>query len=146
MMIAIAFSISSVSFAEEQNQVEVYSTQGVPQNSDLNASAPKRGSVESLEINEDNYGSGGLPSVQMSEFEMWVEKKMFEIVELLQTFAQPFAIVIFIGSALMSLVGAFGNSSLVGKGLIGMILAIIMYAVVLSAPELLDRANTWLYE
>jgi hypothetical protein len=87
---------------------------------------------------------GGLPKTTIEDAENWVDRKGFELIHLLQKFAQPFAIIIFILSAFTSLVGAFGNSHLVGRGFFGMFIAVIMYAVALYAPELMDAAVGWL--
>lgn len=87
--------------------------------------------------------NAGLPNVHVEQASQFVEEKGFDIISFLQRFVQPFAIIIFIFCALLSLIGAFGNASWVGKGIVGMAIAIIMYAVVLYAPELLDFFASW---
>lgn len=82
--------------------------------------------------------------VTIQEAEKWAERKGFELVHLLQKVVQPFAIIIFIISAFMAMAGGFGNSQLVGRGLWGMTIAVIMYAVVLYAPEIMDSVLSWL--
>lgn len=82
--------------------------------------------------------------VTIQEAEKWAERKGFELVHLLQKVVQPFAIIIFIISAFMAMAGGFGNSQLVGRGLWGMTIAVIMYAVVLYAPEIMDSVLGWL--
>lgn len=80
----------------------------------------------------------GLPTASTDEISQWTERKGFEIIGLLQKFVQPFAIVIFIGCAIITLIGAFGNGKLVSKGLLGLFISLIMYVVVLYAPEIMD--------
>ncbi|PLS19669.1 hypothetical protein CVD28_04435 [Bacillus sp. M6-12] len=87
---------------------------------------------------------GQTERVTIGEAEKWAERKGFEVVHLLQKVVQPFAIIIFILSAFMSLAGSFGNSQLVGRGIFGMFIAVIMYAVVLYAPEIMDSVLGWL--
>lgn len=151
VIIAILFSYASVVFAETPGQNSgVYSTQGLtntttPAESNSQVQNRLSGKVEDLEITPENMSTGGIPNVQIEQAKKWVEKKGYQIVDLLQTFVQPFAIVIFILCALLSLLGAFGSSSMVFKGIVGMMIAVIMYAVVLAAPELLDLAIAWLH-
>lgn len=95
---------------------------------------------ETAQINS----TASLPSVTIDDAESWIERKGFELIGLLQKFVQPFAIIIFILSAFVSLAGAFGNSQLIGRGILGMFIAVIMYAVVLYAPEILDGILGWL--
>lgn len=85
----------------------------------------------------------GLPEVTIDDATNWIERKGFEIITLMQKFMQPFAIVIFIGSAIMALVGVFGKGKTVSKGLVGMFLALIIYAVGLYAPEIMDIFLSW---
>lgn len=85
----------------------------------------------------------GLPKATTDDIVDWADRKGFEIVGLLQKIAQPFAIMVFIGSAFMSLFGILGNGHLVSKGVTGMIIAVIIYAVVLYAPEIMDIFLAW---
>lgn len=85
----------------------------------------------------------GLPKATTDDIVDWADRKGFEIVGLLQKIAQPFAIMVFIGSAFMSLFGILGNGHLVSKGVTGMIIAVIIYAVVLYTPEIMDIFLTW---
>lgn len=85
----------------------------------------------------------GIPNVTMDEVSDWVDRKGFEIVGLLQRFVQPFAIIIFIGCAILALIGAFGNGKLVSSGILGMVIALVLYSVVVFAPELMDTFLNW---
>lgn len=91
----------------------------------------------------DDGRDPGLPDVSVDDASAWVEKKGFEVIGFLQKFIQPFAIIIFIGSAIMALAGAFGNGRLVSRGLVGMFIALIIYVVVLYAPEIMDAFLNW---
>lgn len=84
-----------------------------------------------------------LPEVTIDEASTWVERKGFELVGFLQTFMQPFAVVIFIGCAILVLLGAFGNGRLVGRGLLGMFISVSIYVVALYAPEIMDIFLGW---
>lgn len=85
----------------------------------------------------------GLPKATTDDIVDWADRKGFEIVGLLQKIAQPFAIMVFIGSAFMSLFGILGNGHLVSKGVTGMIIAVIIYVVVLYTPEIMDIFLAW---
>lgn len=78
-----------------------------------------------------------LPEVSIDDAIEWANKKGFEIIHFLQVLVQPFAIIIFIISALFTLVGSVGRGDLTGKGLWGMVISVIVYAIVLYAPVIL---------
>jgi len=98
-------------------------------------------------IGKDDWGklaSSQVPKVTIDQASTWVERKGNDGLGFLQTMVQPFAVIIFIFCAFMTLIGAFGNSQLVGRGILGMFIAVVMYAVVLYAPEILDFILGWL--
>lgn len=99
--------------------------------------------TEEMFPNSEESDDVGLPEVTLDDANTWIERKGFEIIGFLQKFAQPFAIVVFIFSGLMVLVGAFGNGKLVSKGVFGMFITLIMYVVVLYAPEIMDVFLGW---
>lgn len=145
-IIAILCSFGSVSFASSVDGQQTFSTrtldgQGyVPQDHAGFSNDPNQRFTDE---EARAISNPGIPSVSSEQASSWIERKGFEIVGVLQTLVQPFAVIIFIGCALMALVGAFGNGSLVGKGLMGMMIACIMYAVALYAPEILDFFMEW---
>ena len=93
---------------------------------------------------EDSKGlDPGLPEVTVDDAANWIERKGFEIIHLMQKFMQPFAIAVFIASAIMALAGVFGRGQMTSKGLVGMFLALVIYAVGLYAPEIVDVFLSW---
>lgn len=86
----------------------------------------------------------GLPPVTMDEMTDLVERKTYDVVNLLQVFVKPFAVICFIGCAIMTLIGSFGHGGYVGKGLLGMFIAGMIYTAVLYAPQLVQFFSTWL--
>lgn len=86
-----------------------------------------------------------IPNVTINQAEIWAQRKGYDIIGLLQKVVQPFAIIIFILGAFLSLFGALGNSQLVGKGIWVMIIAVLLYAVVLSAPQIMNGVLSFLY-
>lgn len=90
-----------------------------------------------------NSSNAGLPDVSLDDASTWMERKGFEVIGFLQKFVQPFAIVIFILCGIMVLAGSFGNGRLVSRGLMGMFVSLIMYVVVLYAPEIMDVFLGW---
>ena len=79
-----------------------------------------------------------LPDVTIDDAIDWANKKGYEIISFLQVLVQPFAIIIFIISALFTLVGSIGRGDLSGKGLWGMVISVIVYAIVLYAPVIIQ--------
>lgn len=96
---------------------------------------------------QNSYGDTsfdtGIPNTTIDEASSWVERKGFEVVGFLQRFVQPFAIIIFIGCSILTLLGAFGNGRLVSRGFLGMLISLVMYVVTLYAPEIMDIFLGW---
>lgn len=87
--------------------------------------------------------SAQLPSTSVKEVSDLVEKKTYDVVTIMQVFAKPFASVIFIFSAILTLFGAITKGGM-SKGLIGMFIAGMMYTAVMYAPEIVHFFSTWL--
>lgn len=133
--------LGTMAFAQSgQSNTQSFTTKSIT-SENTNHSSGKI--IQMNESQAKEISNGGLPNATIDDASNWAERKGFEIVGFLQTVVQPFAVIIFIGCGLMALVGAFGNGSLVGKGIVGMVIALIMYAVVLYAPELLDFFMAW---
>lgn len=84
-----------------------------------------------------------LPTVTSSDILNWATTKGNEVIYILQVIAQPFAIVIFIIAAFMTLIGCVGKSDMIGKGVLGMCLSLVVYAAILYAPVLLQAFSGW---
>lgn len=89
-------------------------------------------------------GDSALPSVGMQDVMNLVETKTFDVVYLLQAFGKPFAILMFVASACMSLLGVILKGGYVGKGLIGMFISGMIYVAIIYAPEIVGFFNSWL--
>lgn len=114
---------------------------------------PITGAISNTQVNTNtnnqNIGNAvnnavGLPPVTMDDMTDLVERKTYDVVNLLQVFVKPFSVICFIGCAIMTLIGAFGHGGYVGKGLIGMFVAGMIYTAVMYAPELVQFFSTWL--
>lgn len=88
--------------------------------------------------------SDTLPDVSIDDLVEWSNRKGFEIIKFLQTFIQPFAIIVFMISAIMVLVGSIGNSQISGKGFMGLLMSVLVYAGVLYSPSILSTLVSWL--
>ena len=86
---------------------------------------------------------GSLPVTTTDDILNWATTKGNEIIYMLQILCQPIAILIFIIAAFMALIGCVSKGDLVGKGVWGMIMAVIVYAVVLYAPVILQTFVGW---
>lgn len=91
----------------------------------------------------DGYQQIELPKTSMDDILNWATTKGNEIIYVLQIFCQPFAIIIFIIAAFMTLIGCIGKSDMVGKGVWGMVLSVVVYAAVLYAPVILQSFVGW---
>ena len=87
-----------------------------------------------------NY-SDVVPVVTTDQMVEWILKKGNEIISILQIFAQPFAIIIFIVSCAICLIGTLTKGNMAGKGLIGMVASAILYAACLYAPLLVNSIS-----
>lgn len=85
-----------------------------------------------------------LPNPTTDQILNWATTKGNEIIYMLQIFCQPFAILIFIIAAFMTLIGCIGKSDMVGKGVWGMVLSVVVYAAVLYAPVILQTFVGWI--
>lgn len=80
----------------------------------------------------------------MDDIAEWFNRKLFEIVHFLQVLSQPFTIVIFILSAFLLLIGSMGRGDLVGKGMFGLVMSPVTYALILYSPMILTGFMAWL--
>jgi hypothetical protein len=121
----------SVAFAEES----------VPTNS-VTAIAETNATTEGERTSFDYSPDGELPSVSMQEANDWADEKGQDATSFLQVIGQWFSIIIFIICAVLSLIGAIGGRA--SKGVVGMLIAIVMYAGITYAPALIQFFSTWL--
>lgn len=84
-----------------------------------------------------NY-SDVVPVVTTDQMVEWILRKGNELISILQVFAQPFAIIIFIISAAICLIGSLAKGNMASKGLMGMIASALLYTAVLYAPLLVN--------
>lgn len=118
----------SVAFAEES----------VPTDSVMMISETNPNARETFDYSPE----GELPSVSMQEANDWADEKGQDATSFLQVIGQWFSIIIFIVCAVLSLIGAIGGRA--SKGVVGMLIAIIMYAGITYAPALIQFFSTWL--
>lgn len=101
--------------------------------------------------NDDPYASPdamdviteGEESPTVEDVEGYIDNKSGEIIHLLQYVGQPILIVAFILFALLSVFGAFGNPSLIGRGVLGMVICGVCYFLVLYAAEIVVFISSW---
>lgn len=117
-----------------------YATGGTVEKQTTNTTSKKNEMFQEVEDPRDP----GLPTVTVDDMSRWTERKGFEVIGFLQKFIQPFAIIIFIVGGIVALTGVFGNGNQVSKGLISMFIALIIYVVVLYAPEIMDIFLNWI--
>lgn len=84
-----------------------------------------------------------IPTVTIDDLIDWANRKGFEIIHFLQSLFYPFAIIIFIVSAFLTLLGSISSGDMAGRGLMGMISASVLYAVVLYSPLIMQTFVGW---
>lgn len=87
-----------------------------------------------------------LPSVSVDQAADLVGSKIYDIILFFQVIAKPLCILVGVASAMMSLLGIFGDSGLLYKGITGMVLAALCYFGIMYAPELIAFINGWMSE
>lgn len=92
-------------------------------------------------INQPN-----IPSVSVDQAADLVGSKIYDIILFFQVIAKPLCILVGVASAMMSLLGIFGDSGLLYKGITGMVLAALCYFGIMYAPELIAFINGWMSE
>lgn len=136
----LIFSLTTIAFAnEDTDTTEETTNEEVVEISDTVKNAIEK----TYEDDDDIYLDGGIKKVTLDEVTSKFERKGYEIVNFLQTTAQPFTIIAFIIGGLMVLVGSVGNHSLSGKGYFVMFFSAIVYVAILFSPEILNFAVVW---
>jgi len=97
------------------------------------------------EIGEIDYTdvSKLLPDVSIDDAVEWGQRKTYEIIQLMQTFVQPICIICFIISAFMFLFGTIASNNWAGRGLMGIFMSSIVYALVMFAPVIVQTFTAW---
>ena len=84
-----------------------------------------------------------IPHVTIDQISERFYRKGFELIHMAQKLVQPFAVLIFIIGALMTLVGSLGNGQLSGKGFCAMSFSVFVYAGVLYSPVIMESLVSW---
>lgn len=136
---------SVISATDDKQDVIQYKTWG---NTDISATINEETTADSEGdlLSKDIYAkySDTLPDVSIDDLIDWSNRKGFEIIKFLQTFIQPFAIIIFMIAAIMVLIGSIGNSQLATKGMMGLVMSVITYSCCIYAPSILSVLVAWL--
>lgn len=93
--------------------------------------------VNAAEKTLDTKNPGNLPTTSVESAENKIEKKAWNIISLCQTVGKPICIIGFIISALIALFGALGRKGAM-PGLIGCLIAGVMYVAINYAPEIVS--------
>lgn len=86
----------------------------------------------------------GLPSASSGQVANHLERKGFEVVDILQRFGEPFMIIIFILGAFMFVGGFITKSPVSRAGVSMMLFSCICYAGVKYAPLIMDAFTKWI--
>lgn len=96
----------------------------------------------------DNTGINqpDIPSVSVDQAADFVSGKVYDIIMFFQVIAKPLCILVGVVSAVISLLGIFGDSGMLYKGITGLVLAAVCYFGIMYAPELIAFINGWMSE
>lgn len=86
----------------------------------------------------------GNQDVTIESFGNTIISRLLDVVSFFQKFAKPFTIIMFILSALLSLISLVFGTNKVKTGLLGMMLSILAYVGVMYAPDLVLFFAQWL--
>lgn len=86
----------------------------------------------------------GNQDVTIEGFANTITSRLLDVVSLFQKFAKPFTIIMFILSALLSLISLVFGTNKVKTGLLGMLLSVLAYVGILYAPNLVLFFTQWL--
>lgn len=98
------------------------------------------------DANGNTYYSpkGEFSNVNAKDANNWAKEKGGDLIGFFTTIAEPLAVVIFILSAIMMMVGALAKSDWFKRGVLGMAIAVLMWTAVTFAPELILFGSEWL--
>lgn len=134
--------MNAIDTTQEEIQNYHWTESDIAATIDYTTTADSRGDIMSANI-YSQY-SDTLPDVSIDDLIDWSNKKGFEIIKFLQTFIQPFAIIMFMISSIMILVGSIGNQQLSGKGFMGLLMSVLCYAGCLYSSSILSTLVAWL--
>ncbi|NLO34094.1 MAG: hypothetical protein GX117_12215 [Candidatus Hydrogenedentes bacterium] len=85
----------------------------------------------------------GEDSATVEDVENYIDDKSSEIIHLLQYVGQPVLIIAFILFAFLAVFGTMGNTSLVGRGVLGMLICGVCYCLILYAGDIVVFISSW---
>lgn len=88
--------------------------------------------------------SGEFSNVNAVDANNWAKAKGGDLIGFFTTLAEPLAVIIFILSAIMMMVGALAKGDWFKRGAFGMAIAVFMWTAVVFAPELIQFFSEWL--
>ena len=104
------------------------------------------GSGMTYVTDETGINQPTIPSVSVDQAADLVGTKMYDIISFLQVIAKPLCILVGVVCAMISLLGVFGDSGMLYKGITGMVLAALCYFGIMYAPQIIAFINGWMSE
>lgn len=83
------------------------------------------------------------PVPSTTEMEKWGERKGNELVKLAQKWAIPVLQFLFVLGAIMTVIGAFSKSKMLGRGFLTMAISLVIYCFIKYAPIIFDAFQAW---
>lgn len=108
-----------------------------------NGTQGTQGKDNGVFLESKSISDPGLPSASSDQIAGYAERKGFEVVNILQRFAEPFMVIIFIIGAFMFLVGLATKGPSARAGLMMMIFSCICYVAIKYAPVIMDAFTSW---
>jgi len=134
MSLLIVLQFSSISFADNANIGNPYKNIANGTSNSNYTQYPK---------GNNEYVGDFIPKVTIDDFNKWTERKGAELIGFLQRLAYPIVLVMFIIFAFKSLAGIFGNGAVASKGIFGMVMSLVVYALIQYSPLILYLFTDW---
>jgi hypothetical protein len=127
-----------------ENQSNKFSNYDITNSGSSNSSSNSGDNLanEGLMSTEDILGTSS--NVTLESFGGTIVSRIIDVLELMQKISKPFLIIMFILSALTSLISLVFGGKNFKNGLAGMAFSIIAYVGIMYAPDLVIFFATWL--
>jgi hypothetical protein len=144
-LLGVSLVIVSMAIATRTTEVNA-ATVLENNNPSLIESSVKHGSADdSLTTNKPTIGESTIEGAgTLSAAEDYMDDKLTDIVNFLQSFVRPFVYITFILSAMSIIIGIITGSKHKFAGIIGMAFSIFVYILVVFAPEIVEYLGAWL--
>lgn len=84
-----------------------------------------------------------IPTVTTDDVNGWVERKGNDVISIAQTAGRVIAFIVFFGSIILIVIGAFGNRRMMTGGFIAFAISVLAYVALTYGKELMYLFSSW---